>query len=72
MCLIVMSIMLYLSISNFMAGNITAGLLQGIISLLFLLILIRNIYLTVQERKGCSVSGCKFTESIAKLFRKKH
>ncbi len=70
MCFIVTFVMVYFSISNFMAGNITAGLLQGVIALLFLLLLIRNVYITVQERKGCSVGGCKITESIAALFRK--
>ena len=71
MCLIVVLVMAYFSISNFIAGNITAGLLQGVIALLFLLLLIRNVYVTIQEQKGCSVGGCKITESIAKLFRKK-
>ncbi len=71
MCFIVTLVMAYFSIANFIAGNITAGLLQGVIALLFLLLLIRNVYVTVQERKGCSVGGCKITESIAKIFRKK-
>ena len=71
MCLIVTLVMAYFSIANFIAGNITAGVLQWVIALLFLLLLIRNIYVTVQERKGCSVGGCKITESIARLFRKK-
>ncbi|HHD73029.1 MAG TPA: hypothetical protein ENK77_03805 [Epsilonproteobacteria bacterium] len=71
MCLIVTLVMAYFSIANFIAGNTTAGLLQGVIALLFLLLLIRTIYVTIQERKGCSVGGCKITESIANLFRKK-
>ena len=71
MCLIVTLVMAYFSIANFIAGNITAGLLQGVIALFFLLLLIRNIYVTVQERKGCSVGRCKITESIARLFRRK-
>ena len=71
MCLIVMLVMAYFSIANFIAGNITAGVLQGVITLLFMLLLIRNVYVTVQERKGCSVGGCKITESIARLFRRK-
>ncbi len=71
MCFIVTLVMAYFSIANFIAGNITAGLLQGVIALLFLLLLIRNVYVTIQERKGCSVSGCKITESIANLFRRK-
>jgi len=72
MCLIVMLVMAYFSIANFIAGNITAGVFQGVIAILFLLLLIRNVYITIQERKGCSVSGCKITESIASLFRKKN
>ena len=72
MCLIVTLVMAYFSIVNFIAGNITAGLLQGVIALLFLLLLIRNVYVTIQERKGCSVGGCKITESIAKFFQKKN
>ena len=71
MCLIVMLVMAYFSIANFVAGNMTAGILQGVIALLFMLLLIRNVYVTVQERKGCSVGGCKITESIARLFRRK-
>ncbi|MEA3456678.1 MAG: hypothetical protein U9R26_09230 [Campylobacterota bacterium] len=72
MCFIVTLVMAYFSIANFIAGNITAGVLQGSIALFFLLLLIRNVYVTIQERKGCSVSGCKITESIANLFRKKN
>jgi predicted neutral ceramidase superfamily lipid hydrolase len=68
MCLIVTLVMAYFSIANFMAGNFTAGILQGVIALLFLLLLARNIYVTVQERKGCSMGGCRITESIARLF----
>ena len=71
MCLIVMLVMAYFSIANFIAGNFTAGVLQGVITLLFMLLLIRNVYVTVQERKGCSVGGCKITESITRLFRRK-
>lgn len=71
MCFIVTLVMAYFAIANFIAGNITAGLLQGVIALLFLLLLIRNVYVTIQERKGCSVGGCKITEKIANLFRKK-
>jgi len=71
MCLIVTLVMAYFSIANLMAGNLTAGILQGIIALLFLLLLARNIYVTIQERKGCSVGGCKITESLAKLFKRK-
>ena len=71
MCLILVAVMAYFSISNFMAGNMTAGILQGIIALFFLLLLMRNIYVTVQERKGCSVSGCKITDAIVGIFRKK-
>lgn len=71
MCLIVTLVMAYFAVSNFMAGNLTAGMLQGIIALFFLLLLIRNIYMTVQERKGCDVGGCKITETIAKLFRRR-
>ena len=71
MCLILVAVMAYFSISNFMAGNMTAGILQGIIALFFLLLLIRNIYVTIQERKGCSVGGCKITDAIAGIFRKK-
>ena len=68
MCLIVTLVMGYFSIANLMAGNYTAGILQGAIALLFLLLLARNIYVTVQERKRCSVSGCRITESITRLF----
>jgi hypothetical protein len=70
MCLIVTLVMAYFSIANLMAGNLTAGILQGVIALLFLLLLARNIYVTVQERKGCSVGGCRITESLARLFGK--
>lgn len=71
MCLIITIVMAYFAISNFMAGNMTAAILQGTIALLFLLLLIRNIYVTVQERKGCSVQGCKITETIANFFKRK-
>ena len=71
MCLIVTLVMAYFAVSNLMAGNLTAGILQGVIALLFLLLLARNIYMTVQERKGCSVQGCRITETIANLFRRK-
>ena len=54
-----------------MAGELIAGLLQGTIALLFLAILVRNIYIVSQERKGCSISGCKITYTIANLFKKK-
>jgi predicted neutral ceramidase superfamily lipid hydrolase len=67
-CLIVTLVMAYFSIANLMAGNLTAGILQGVIALFFLLLLARNIYVTVQERKGCSVGGCRITESLARLF----
>jgi len=67
-CLIVTLVMAYFSIANLMAGNLTAGILQGVIALLFLLLLARNIYVTIQERKGCSVGGCRITESLARLF----
>jgi hypothetical protein len=67
-CLIVTLVMAYFSIANLMAGNLAAGILQGVIALLFLLLLARNIYVTVQERKGCSVGGCRITESLARLF----
>jgi len=70
MCLILTLVMAYLAIANLLAGNLTAGILQGIIALFFLLLLARNIYVTVQERKGCSTSGCRITESIAGLFRR--
>ena len=71
MCFIVTLVMAYFSIANFIAGNITAGVLQGVIALLFLLLLVRNVYVTVQERRGCSVGGCKITETVAKIFRNK-
>jgi len=71
MCLIVTLVMAYFAIGNFMAGNIAAGLLQGSIALFFLLLLVRNIYVTVQERKGCEVGGCRITDAILGLFRKK-
>ena len=67
-CLIVTLVMAYFSIANLIAGNLAAGILQGVIALLFLLLLARNIYVTVQERKGCSVSGCRITESLARLL----
>jgi hypothetical protein len=67
-CLIVTLVIAYFSIANLMAGNLAAGILQGVIALLFLLLLARNIYVTVQERKGCSVGGCRITESLARLF----
>jgi len=54
-----------------MAGQLTAGFLQGAIALLFLALLVRNIYIVTQERKGCSVSGCKITDTIANIFRKR-
>ncbi len=54
-----------------MAAELIAGFLQGTIALLFLLLLVRNIYTVSQERKGCSVSGCKITDIIVNLFRKK-
>jgi len=68
MCLIVTLVMGYFSIANLMAGNLAAGILQGLIALLFVLLLGRNIYITLQEKKGCSVGGCKITESLARLF----
>jgi hypothetical protein len=71
MCLIVTLVMAYFAIANLMEGNLTAGILQGVIALLFLFLLVRNITLTIQERKGCDTGGCKITESIARLFRKK-
>ena len=70
MCLIVTIIMAYLAIANLIAGELVAGLLQGAIALLFLALLIRNIYMTIQYKKGCSTSGCKITDTIAQLFRR--
>ncbi len=70
MCLIVTIIMAYLAIANLIAGNLVAGLLQSAIALLFLLLLIRNIYMTLQYKKGCSVNGCKITDTIAQFFRR--
>ena len=63
--------MFYFAIGNLVAGELLAGLLQGVIALGFLALLVRNIYVTTQERKGCTVSGCKITDTIANLFRKK-
>jgi len=68
MCLIVTLVMGYFSIANLMAGNLAAGILQGLIALLFVLLLGRNIYITLQEKKGCSAGGCKITEGLARLF----
>jgi len=42
--------MFYFSISNFLAEQLMAGFLQGAIALGFLALLIRNIYITRQER----------------------
>jgi len=70
MCLIVTIIMAYLAIANLIAGELVAGLLQSLIALLFLALLIRNIYMTIQYKKGCSTSGCKITDTIAQLFRR--
>ena len=71
MCLIVALVMAYFAVSNLLAGNLTAGILQSVIALFFILLLARNIYVTIQERKGCSVGGCRITEAVASLFRKK-
>ena len=70
MCLIVTIIMAYLAIANLIAGNLAIGLLQSAIALLFLLLLIRNIYMTLQYKKGCNVNGCKITDTIAQFFRR--
>ena len=70
MCLIVTIIMSYLAIANLIAGNLVASLLQGLIALLFLALLIRNIYMTIEYKKGCSSSGCKITDAIAGFFKR--
>jgi len=63
--------MFYFAIINFIDGAMLAGFLQGFIALFFLALLIRNICIVTQERKGYSVSGCKISDSVAKFFKKR-
>ena len=71
MCLIITLIMLGLAISNLMAHNWGAGVIQLLIALSFLLLLVNNIRRTRARKMGQCYNGCQVTNWLGNLFKKK-
>ncbi len=71
MCLIITIVMIGLSIQNLVAQNWLTGSVQLIIALGFLLMLVNNIRKTKAMRSGTCYDGCKVTNWIENLFKKK-
>ena len=72
MCLIVTIILLGLSIQNLIAENWFIGFSQLIISLGFVLLLIKNIRDVKAMKNGITCDkGCSVTHWIGNLFKKK-
>ncbi len=71
MCAIITIIMLGLSIQNLIAHNWLTGATQLIIALGFLLLLINNIYRVKAEKSGCDYKGCRVSNWLGNLFKKK-
>ena len=71
MCLIITIILFGLALQNLIMENWLTGLSQLIISLGFLLLLINNIRRTQCERNGSCYNGCRVTNWISSLFKKK-
>ena len=71
MCLIVTLIMLVLSVQNLIEAHWIIGGIQLLISLGFLILLLRNIQKARCDRGGHCDSGCMLTGWIAKYFPKK-
>jgi len=71
MCLIVTIIMLGFSIQNLIAHNWLTGVVQLVIALGFVLLLIKNIRQTKAMRNGTCDSGCRVTNWMGNLFKKK-
>ena len=71
MCLIITIIMLGFSIQNLLMGNWLTGVVQLIIALGFVLLLVNNIRQTRAMKNGTCDSGCRVTNWIGNLFKKK-
>jgi len=52
MCLIISAFFSYLSYTFYVSGDITNAIINGIIAILFIILLVRNILKTVNERKN--------------------
>ena len=70
MCLIITLIMFVLSIQNIYQSHWLIGLLQLLISFVFLFLLIRNIRQTQCDRTG-NCDSCALPTFITKLFKTK-
>ena len=70
-CLIITIIMLGLSIQNLLIENWLTGIVQLIIALGFVLLLVNNIRQTRAIKNGTCDSGCRATNWIGNLFKKK-
>ena len=70
MCLIVTLVMLGLAIQSFIQHQWIAGAVQLMISLGFILLLIRNILVVRNQKQGCSTTGCSMTGWVTNLFKK--
>jgi len=71
MCAIITIIMLGLSVQNLIAHNWLTGVSQLVIALGFLLLLINNIYRVKAIKSGACYNGCRVTNWVVNLFRKK-
>ncbi|MCK5293138.1 MAG: hypothetical protein KAJ49_00690 [Arcobacteraceae bacterium] len=52
MCLIIASVFLYLGYSFFLEGDILSASINGVIAILFMSLMVRNILKTREERKA--------------------
>ncbi|MCH9739555.1 MAG: hypothetical protein K0U38_01755 [Epsilonproteobacteria bacterium] len=71
MCVIIMIIAFGFAIQNLMAENWLAGITQLLIALGFLLLLLNNIRAMRARKNGTCDSGCKVTNWITNLFKRK-
>lgn len=71
MCLIITLVMLVLAIQSLLSHQWLAGTVQLLITLGFMILLIRNIRITHCERQGNCDNFCMLPDWLTKLFRKK-
>jgi hypothetical protein len=63
--------MLGFSIQNLIAHNWLTGMVQLVIALGFILLLINNIRKTKAMKNGTCYNGCKITNWVKDIFKKK-
>ena len=70
MCPIVTLVMLGLAIQSFIQHQWIAGSIQLVISLGFMLLLIRNIFAVRAQKKGCTTTTCGITDWFSHILKK--